>query len=728
MAIERRLGTKQPSWANKESTAGIRLDSGPYIGVVKNNIDPTRSGRLQVYIPDLGGDETNVQNWRTVGYASPFFGATNQPELTKDTSYDKVHHTYGMWAVPPDIGNEVLCTFVSGDPGRGFWFACVNSHLSHGMLPAIGSVTSGELSKDTVKSELVKNSLAQKNSPTLPAAEFNENDPANIAEGYLQNKKAVHEYQAKVLIDQGLDKDPVRGAISSSSQRETPSTVFGISTPGRPLKDPADDPSYTSKLIQNEIDEDDYAIRARKGGHQFVMDDGEAATGKDQLIRLRTASGHQLLMNDSERIMYLANSDGSVWMEFTGTGHVHIYSGAGINIRTDGDFNLHADGDMNFHSKGNVRFRAEKTIALDSPSITIKATEKITSYGGRVLIGSSGDLILSADSKASVKSDGLLNLYGSKIDLNNSPGETVSDPGGLKPNSHNDTSRESDNYPWVSAEKTLSSITTIAPSHEPWPRQKGNPEGNPKKGGENINEGPAPSKTVPPIDCAGATTPVTTGTGGTTNMVTENALDPGPASAVGQPVKGALDKEWLGKPDCPNPPGGVGPLSQYQVKCLMAQIAFSESAWNYRAKNSLNYVGRYQTGAAALTDAGYIKLEYYKQYKNGAVNQAIAWTGKDGITSLDDYFNNKSVQESVMYNLLSSNYKTLVRIGGIKTSDDLCTVAGLLQVAHLLGAGGAKQWRFSGGGADANGTTGATYFNKARYAVDVLSSQGTQTA
>lgn len=718
MAIERRLGTKPPQWANKDASSGIKLDSGPYIGVVKNNIDPARSGRLQVYIPDLGGDENNVQNWRTVGYASPFFGTTFQPEATKETAYDKVQHTYGMWAVPPDIGNEVLCTFVAGDPGRGYWFACIGptKNLSHSMVPAVGAVTSGELDKETVKSEIVKNALAQPTSPTLPGAEFNQNDPANIAEGYLQNKKAVHEYQAKVLIDQGLDKDPIRGAISSSSQRETPSQVFGISTPGRPLKDPADDPEYITKLAQNEIDEKDYAVRARKGGHTFVMDDGDAISGKDQLVRLRTAGGHQLLMNDTERIMYLANSDGSVWMEFTGTGQVHLYTGAGINIRTDGDFNLHVDGNMNVHTKGAFNLKSEKGMTLDAKSATIKTNEKTTIYSGKVVVGSGGDLILSSDSKTSINSGGPMNLYGSKIDLNTAAGTVVADPGSLKPNRHNDTTRESDKHPWQVAEKALASITSIAPSHEPWPRQKGSPEDNPSKGGENVNQGPAPSKQVAPVDCQG------------TAGESTNPLDPGPASAAGKPVKGALDKDWLKKPDVPDPPGGVGPLSQYQVKCLMAQIAFSESGWNYRAKNSLNYVGRYQTGAAALVDMGYIKMDYFKQFRNGAVNQPASWTGKDGITSLEDYFNNKAVQESVMYNLLQANYKTLVRIGGIKQGDDLCTVAGVLQVAHLLGAGGAKNWRLSAGGADANGTDGATYFNKARYAIDVLSSQGTATA
>jgi len=735
MASDKRLGTKLPDWANREKTSGMRFDAASYVGVVKNNIDPTRSGRLQVWIPDLGGDPDNVQNWRTVGYASPFFGTTFQPEASKNNKFDQVQHSYGMWAVPPDIGNEVLCTFVGGDPGRGYWFACVNTHLSHNMVPAIG--TNDNLDPDSYNSQnqLIKNSLAQNIPPTLPAAEFNENDEKNMTEGFMRNKRAIHEFQANILINQGLDKDPVRGAISSSSQRETPSTVFGISTPGRPLKDPAEDPNYTQKLAANQIDEKEYAIRGRKGGHTFVMDDGDVVTGRDQLIRLRTASGHQLLMNDNERVMYLANSDGSVWMEFSGTGQINVYAGGGVNVRTDGDFNFHADGNMNLHAGGTFNVKALRGLNLDTNAMVLKASEKLTAFGGKVGIGSSGMLELSGSAGTTLQSDGKMAFVGSKIDLNNGGANVVADPGNLKTLQHNDTSRESPEHPWVTASKTLTSIVTVAPSHEPWPRQKAD--------GTMINDGPAPSKTVAPVDCQPKqpTNAVGTGSGatltdGSGNPVTtgeaDTSLDPGPKKAKGQPVKNPCPVDQLSKPDAPNPAGGVGPLNTNHTKALMAALAWKESAWKYSIENQIGYLGRYQFGAPALVDCGYIKRDYYKATPTNAVaKQDAAWTGKDGCSSKNDWFNCKSAQESAMYLLLQKNFSTLSKTGAIKSDDDLCTVAGMLAVAHLLGPGGAKTWRFSASGSDANGTTGEMYFNIGRYAIDVLSPQatgGTQAA
>lgn len=711
MASDKRLGTKLPAWTDRDKTAGMKFDSATYVGIVKNNIDPTRSGRLQVWIPDLGGDDNNVQNWRTVGYASPFFGATNQPESNKTNSFEQVQHTYGMWAVPPDIGNEVLCTFVGGDPGRGYWFACVNSHLSHNMLPAIGS--NENIDKDTVntKNELIKNSLAQTSpSPTLPVAEFNENDERNMTEGFTKNKRAIHEFQANILINQGLDKDSVRGAISSSSQRETPSAVFGISTPGRPLNDPADDPNYSQKLAENSIDEDTYAVRGRRGGHTFIMDDGDVATGKDQLMRLRTAGGHQLLMNDTERIIYLANSDGSVWMEFSGTGQINVYSGAGINVRTDGDFNFHADGNMNLHAGGTFNVKALRGLNLDTNAMVLKASEKLTAFGGKVGIGSGGDLNLSSSNALTAQAGATMALVGSKINLNDGGGVAVADPGNLKTLQHNDTSRESAVHPWVTASKTLASIVTVAPSHEPWPRQKSD--------GTMINSGPAPSKTVAPVDCDG--------------KEGEQQLDPGPKKAQGQQVKDPCPAEQLSKPDAPNPPGGVGPLNTNHVKAVMAAMAWAESRWKYEIENTIGYIGRYQFGAAALVECGYIKRDYYTKTPNNSVcKQEAAWTGKDGCSDKGGWFKCKSAQESAMYALITKNYSTMSKNGGIKADDDLCTVAGMICVAQLLGATGAKNWRMTAAGSDAYGSTGEKYFNIGRYAIDVLSPKatgGTQAA
>ena len=467
MATDKRLGKKLPEWIRREDTPGVRLDSGPYIGLVKNNRDPARSGRLQIWIPDLGGDENNPKNWRTVGYASPFTGSTYQPGGTsgsKNNKFDEVPHSYGMWAVPPDIGNQVLCTFVAGDPNRGYWFACINPSLSHYMMPglAAGNSVDTSNSSDTIKK--------QYDSATSfwPVTEFNDNLDSNYNPAYINNPKPPHEYQVNVLVDQGLDRDPIRGAIGSSSQRESPSMVFGISTPGRAVNDPALDPAYQEKLRAGTLTDADTAVRARRGGHTFVMDDGDSQ-GAHQLIRLRTAGGHQVLMNDSEHVLYIANSDGNAWMEFTGGGHINLYSAAGINVRTEGDFNFHSDGDINMNSAGNVRIKAN-TISTQSSITSIKSTTSFSMDAGKISLLSKGAVGFEGAS-GSFKVSGELVLTGSKIQLNSKTPEALTPIPDLKTYKQPDVSWDTTKDLYVKVAESFETITTITPTHEPWDRR-----------------------------------------------------------------------------------------------------------------------------------------------------------------------------------------------------------------------------------------------------------------
>ena len=108
---------------------------------------------------------------------------------------------------------------------------------------------------------------------------------------------------------------------------------------------------------------------SRQGGHTFVMDDGtpqDNVSGKvvgiksNELIRLRTRTGHQLLMHDTEGVVYIANGSGKAFIEMEKDGTISIFSDAGINLRSGGDFNIHSDTNMQFHAKGSIKFTAEQ--------------------------------------------------------------------------------------------------------------------------------------------------------------------------------------------------------------------------------------------------------------------------------------------------------------------------------------------------------------------------------
>lgn len=712
---DKRIGKEVPPYIRREDAFGVRIDSGPYLGKVKSNLDTARQGRLQVWIPDLGsGDEDNPSNWRIVQYASPFFGSTYQKEDDTDNSFEHVRHTYGMWFTPPDVDNYVLCVFVAGDPMRGYYFACIPNQIGQFMVPGIASTKNYvDDSKDPVVKGIKKEGI-------LPVVEFNENAVKDLST-FITQKKPLHDVQVKVLVEQGLDRDPKRGVFNSSSQRESPSKVFGVSTPGQPLKKKTG--GSTPK---------DLRVQGRKGGHTFILDDGDFEE-KNKLVRLRTSGGHQIVMNDTDEIFYISNTDGTAWVELTKGGNVNIFATGNVSMRTKESIYFHADKDFSMHCNEKMTIHAKKELKIESETITSRSKKDTTLYAlGKFEIGAESAINLYSKGTGSFTCEGELTLHGSLIKLNSGKGPVVEKPEPIKWYKMPEAEKSGVGQ-WEAQPDKLKSTVKIAPTHEPWDRKEGTASA--EDGGASSAAGSRSSSTGSSASSSGGggsgSQTVKTGSEGV--AVDSNgdpilsgsgtdSKDTGPNSALKSTVKNPVDKSYLYRSDNIGPAAGVGNLSQTEVKALMTQIGYSESGFKYGAVEQQrgNYLGKYQIGAQALATQGYLKEDALKQYGNNAVNYPSNWTGKDGITSKESFLNNGAVQESAMFNQLNSNYNRMVQTGAIKPSDSPSTVGGMLATSHLLGADGATQWRKTGLGADANKTPGTTYFNQGRYAVDVL--------
>lgn len=715
----------KPAPYSRLDLSSIRIETGVYIGIVKNNLDDTKKGRLQVFIPDLGGDPDDARNWRPVDYASPFMGSTYPDNQSIETTFNTVNNTYGFWMVPPDIDAQVLVTFVGGRADKGYWFACVSPHVSHNMIPGLAATPAWSGNK--VRNELPDDIQKQvSDGNQYPTVEFNENNEDLRKPGYLtKNERPLHRTQFSNLVNQGLQNDPIRGTTTSSSQREAPSSVFGFSSPGRPLPDTKDNAELLEKLARNEATVEDIKVTKRQGGHSFVLDDG-TVDGKDQQIRLRTAGGHQIVMHDSGQTMYISNSNGSVWIELSNSGQMHIFSSNGLNVRTQGDLNLHADRDINIHSNANINMKAANGLRIESQSTDMSTTTTHKIYASNIEGLASQNISLQASQ--------ILENSGSPI--------SVPDPIPIK--ELEDVKKNPNTGVYESLEKTLTSIVTVAPTHEPFSRKAGttvnasiaststtysNSAAQGNADGEDVNQQDPNVPELSEIECmmnsvVQTSSGVLTTSDGTPVGTGSSKLDPGPSSAIGKPLKTKLSISKF--KEQPTPIGGIGPLSVSEVRAVMGQLGWKESTWNYAALNSFGYAGKYQFGAAALVDRGYIRREYFNQYKNAALTVDLAWTGKNGINNRAAWLANTQIQEQVMYEQLRENYNRMVQNGGIKVGDDKCCIAGMLCVAHLLGPNkgtdrpGALGWRLSGVGTDANGTGGSEYYNYGRYAIDVL--------
>lgn len=281
-----------------------------------------------------------------------------------------------------------------------------------------------------------------------------------------------------ILFAQGLLLDAVRGITSTSPHRESPNKTVSLQTPGRALPDPQDNPELLKKYQESTfaLTESELDILTRKPGHVLAMDDGEV-DGKNNLLRLRSGAGHQILLNDSEGLIYIINSQGTAWVEMTKSGKIDIYSadsisahsGADFNLTADRDFNISAGGDMNVAIGGSIKettggdysITAGKTYRTNiGESITNRAGTFNANYAGtnQTMVSQGTTNILSKE---------IMSIQGTAdIGIEADGGNILTKATQIHLNSaSNEPAVHSADIPLGAVE---ASITARVPQHEPW--------------------------------------------------------------------------------------------------------------------------------------------------------------------------------------------------------------------------------------------------------------------
>ena len=382
---------------NKRKSFAVdpKKDQGPFEAIVRNVLDPKYSGAIEVELLKTlasGNSETTGQ-FITAKYLSPFHGTTYVGGINKNKDHRDSQQSYGMWFVPPDVGNRVLVQFIEGNINRAYWIGCVPQELMNVMIP--GS-TPAMSNTDTTDSEHQEDPAdTDIRGKKMPVGEHNKlKFSGKPVDKPLQIKKPINRLFKTVLDNQGLTADETRGLTTSSARREVPSSVFGINTPG-----PID-----KVFTQNK----EFAT-ARMGGTSFVMDDGDdkfirktsAKTGAyeyvnveledtvegekniphNELFRIRTRTGHQILLHNSEDLVYIANANGTAWIEMTANGKIDFFAQDSVSIHSQTDFNFKADRDVNVEAGRSINLKARSSIteeSLGSHTVTVGTNQTIT--------------------------------------------------------------------------------------------------------------------------------------------------------------------------------------------------------------------------------------------------------------------------------------------------------------------------------------------------------------
>ena len=347
--------------------------NGPFEARVVSALDPSYMGSLLVDIlrrSDSGSLPEKIGNSIEAKYLSPFYGTTGFQHNQPNDGYSATQKSYGMWAVPPDPGTRVLVIFVNGDISRCYWIGCIQDNYMNFMVP--DGRPSTEITTDATPQNLRGN--------RLPVGEYNKLIDTGNRRDPTKFRKPYNIDFTQILEVQGLIQDEARGLTTSSARRDLPSSVFGISTPG-----PLDKRDGAPKGLVGPEGAKANRFVNRLGGSSFVMDDGDdkflretpadlgppkyvnkenGEEGGDptlphnELTRIRTRSGHQILMHNTEDLIYIANARGTAWVELSSDGKIDIYANDSISVHSDNDLNFTADRDVNIEGGRNVNIRA----------------------------------------------------------------------------------------------------------------------------------------------------------------------------------------------------------------------------------------------------------------------------------------------------------------------------------------------------------------------------------
>lgn len=419
------------------STTQNMMDSTT-LGIVVDTNDPQQMGRARVVCQRWGDTfDQDIDNIPWAVYVSPFGGQTNVGTRGPGIQESQGGIAYGMWAIPK-VGAQVLVMCIDSDPNQRAFFGCVyDQHtphtLPHGRFmyddhPALdnsispsGPYTSQEKPIEPLNTNM-KQAFGNKTAPNYE----------------WQNRAA--DYTASALDIQNMsstasnvadDKDIVKDGWTSR-QGYDQSRI-----------DPDAQTSYTEKNFDSMV----YSITS-PGFHAFSMDDRM----ENCRVRLRTTSGHQIIMDDTNERIYIATAKGENWIEMDQAGNIDIFASNKVNIRSKEAINMTSDDTIRMHAaKGIHMFSGDEIRMQAAKDISIKTATNLRQHAG-------ASLYLQSGADVNVLAGGNIIETGAAIHFNGPQAAAAS------PQPAKWTSRVPDHEPWA---RTMTSTENDETTHDP---------------------------------------------------------------------------------------------------------------------------------------------------------------------------------------------------------------------------------------------------------------------
>lgn len=441
-----------------------RVDS-LYVGLVLANNDPHQMGRVRVLVYGLDEQGWEVEKYRWVPTMQALMGVQIDALLGPAREMTKGYTAYGNFGIPK-IGTIVCLLFIGGE---------ISNPVIVGSLPPndmISGLPAGNLAKNEVTDESPQDILPIK---TNMDTAFGGSDT---------DVKATRGFEVT--------------ARAAGSRAGAPDVPFEIRKDGD-VKDDRNKSGYpkSSEAVSVGFDNEPtmYSFTS-PGQHTVLMNDDP----DNCRIRIRTVSGNQIILDDTNERIYISTSLGNNYIEMDADGTIDIYSANRINLHSAFDINIKSDKQVNIEGVEGINLKSTKDIKISTDTSTNIKSGKSTyiTSGDDMHIKSGGDNsfesgkktnILSSDTFAVTSSSdigltasGSLIGKGSTVDLNgSSPPKAVKANPAISANPVNrEPQHESDD--WRSIDDTGKRSDAAESSHNDQTDE--NPYGSIKEGGE----------------------------------------------------------------------------------------------------------------------------------------------------------------------------------------------------------------------------------------------------
>lgn len=288
-------------------------------GVVVDTNDPQQMGRLKIWVPAIDGDSYNIIDLPWAIYISPVAGQTLDYPAGPDASVTAGYASYGLWSIPKS-GSLVIVGFLYGDANRRIYVGSYFRDHGNRSMPVGRNRT--DLSQTPISDTFDPIEPQTTNLNAQFRGQFNASE-AKTRGGY-----------ERTVAQDKTDKDGVEGyqtaPIDGTDERGNPryeSQTHVWSTPGR---------------------------------HALIFQDNPK-TGR---VRIKTAAGHQIILDDANERIYVSTAQGKSWIELDQDGRVHLYAADSVSISSGGNFNVTAAGNLSLNAGGDVNIQAGGTLKL----------------------------------------------------------------------------------------------------------------------------------------------------------------------------------------------------------------------------------------------------------------------------------------------------------------------------------------------------------------------------